>query len=138
MVFEGVYEEERQTNQDLTPEYPHHFTVVFQGLYGQEQFSHQVISNSSATFFLLFSFFFQGARAWGVAGWGWGAGRQRGGQVDKDEAMSVPHSHPSCVSRSCFREPALGTKTEVSTEPENEMETSEQNSFLESPATSRV
>ena len=52
--------------------------------------------------------------------------------------MSVPHNHPSCVSRSCFREPALGTKTELSTEPENEMEASEQNSFLESPASSRV
>ena len=67
---------------------------------------------------------------------GGGAGRQGGGQVD--EAMSVPLNHPSCVSRPCFREAALGTKTEVSTEPENEMEASEQNSFLESPATSRV
>lgn len=77
MVFEGVCEQEKQTNQDLTPEYPHHFTVVFQGLYGQEQFSHQVISNSSA------SFVFSGCAGMGVAGWGWGAGRQGGGQVDK-------------------------------------------------------
>ena len=77
MVFEGVCEQEKQTNQDLTPEYPHHFTVVFQGLYGQEQFSHQVISNSSA------SFVFSGCAGMGVAGCWWGAGRQGVGQVDK-------------------------------------------------------
>ena len=43
--------------------------------------------NSSATRLFrtvqLQLFFFLGARARGVAGWGWGAGRQGGGQVDK-------------------------------------------------------